>query len=105
PSPPDFSVVADPSNATIGVGATGTSTITVTSVGGFTGTVGLKATVSPSNSLACALSRTNVTLGTSGTSTISCSGLPSTYRVTVKVTSGSTSHSATATFNIVVAYC
>jgi len=103
PSPPDFSVVADPSNATIGVGATGTSTITVTSVGGFTGTVGLKATVSPSNSLACALSRTNVTLGTSGTSTISCSGLPSTYMVTVNGTSGSKSHSVTMTFNVIIA--
>src|SRR2546428_4152877 len=48
--------------------------------------------------LTCTLSPTSVALGTSTTSTLSCSGSAGTYSVTVAGTSGSLSHSAIVTY-------
>ena len=44
---PDFGLSASPSSLTITAGSSGTSTVTVTSVNNFTGTVDLQATVTP----------------------------------------------------------
>src|SRR5205807_2884557 len=71
-----------------------------TAAQGFTGTVALSSTVSPSTGLACTLSPTSIALGTSGTSTLSCSGIAGTYTITVTGTSSGLSHSSTVTFAI-----
>ena len=99
----DFTVAASPNNLTVKTGAVGTSTITVTGLSGFTGTVALSDTVSPSSGLTCTLSSTSIALGgttTSGTSTLSCSGVAGTYTVTVTGASGSLSHSTTVTYKV-----
>src|SRR6267143_4587255 len=73
-------------------GSTGTSTITIAAVNAFTGTVALTATVSPTTGLNCNPNPTSVTLGASGTSTLTCSGSAGVYTVTVTGTSGSIVH-------------
>jgi len=96
----DFTITASPSNLTIPAGSTGASTITVTSINGFSGTVSLTDTV-PAG-LTCSMSPSAVTLGTGGTATatISCtSSVCATYTVTITGTSGSLSHSTTVTYN------
>src|SRR5207245_1249614 len=45
---PDFSIAANPSSLTLTQGTTGTSTVTVTAVNGFSGSVGLSVTGCPS---------------------------------------------------------
>ncbi len=96
----DFAVAGSPTSVPVLSGTSGTSTIAVSTVNGFTGTISLAATVSPSTELTCTLSPTSVPLGTSGTSTLSCSGSFGTYTVTVTGTSGSLSHSATVTYTV-----
>src|SRR2546427_10737642 len=96
----DFTVSANPTSATADAGARGNSTITVASLNGFTGTVGLTTTVSPANGLNCAFSQNTVSLGTSGTSRLSCSGSAGPYTVTVTGRSGSLSHSVTVSYTI-----
>ena len=96
---PDFSLSASPTGMTVSAGATGTSTVTVSGVNGFTGTVALAATVSPATGLTCSLSPSSVT--GSGTSTLSCTGSTAgAYTVTVTGTSGSLSRSTTVTYNV-----
>ena len=48
PPSPDFSIGANPSALTIVIGSSGTSTITLTSLNGLSGTVNLGATISSS---------------------------------------------------------
>src|SRR5207245_1141828 len=96
----DFNVAASSTSVTADAGARGNSTITVSSQNGFTGTVGLTATISPSSGLNCAFSQNSVSLGTSGTSTLSCSGSAGTYSVTVTGRSASLSHSVTVSYTI-----
>ncbi len=99
-SAPDYMVSANPSSLSIGQGLSGTSAITVTSLGGFSGTVGLTAKVSPTGPMA-QLSPTSVTLtsGGSQTSQLTVSTSPTTptgmYSVTVNATSGSLVHTVT----------
>src|SRR5207249_2901645 len=58
----DFSISASPSSVTTQTGVAGTSTISVTSLNGFQGTVNLSASGTP----LCTLNPTSITLGTSG---------------------------------------
>jgi hypothetical protein len=95
----DFSITASPTTVNIAVGASTTSTITVTAVNGFNGIVGLTPTVSPSTGLSCALSTTNVT--GSGTSTLSCtSSLSGNYTTTIVGASGSLTHAAALSISV-----
>src|SRR5207249_11682974 len=66
----------NPTSVIVSSGSTGPSTISVSGFNGFTGTVSLTTTVSPSTGLTCTLSPTSIALGsiTSGTSTLSCAG-------------------------------
>jgi len=99
---PDFVMLVNPSSITITAGSSAASTLSITSVNSFSGTVSLTATVSPAT-LPISLSPTNVTLAAgqtvSSTITISTStSTPSTtYVITVTGTSGSLSHAVTVT--------
>jgi subtilase family serine protease len=91
---PDFSLSASPAYLTIRSGSSGTSTITITALNGFTGTVMLSA--SAPTGLAASLNP--VSISTSGKSTLTITvqsniraGI---YTVTVTGTSGTLSHTA-----------
>jgi PKD repeat protein/uncharacterized membrane protein len=97
PTAPDFRLKAVPSPLTLLIDTSGTSTVTVNAVGGFTGTVTL--TNSTSTGLSCSLSKTTITLTStvpSNTSILSCNSTTSgTYYVTVTGTSNGLQHSVT----------
>jgi subtilase family serine protease len=103
PPPPtaDFTISASPTNLNIRTGSSGTSTITIAAVNGFTGTVTLS--VSASSGLTATLNPTQVP-GGSGTSTLTirvASYIRSgTYTVTVKGTSGSLSHTVSVAVTV-----
>src|SRR6266487_2447610 len=91
----DFTVTASPTSISVPAGTTAYSTVSVSSLNSFSGTVILAATVSQQG-LSCTLSSTNIT--GSGSSTLSCVGTPGSYSVTVLGTSGPITHSIVLTF-------
>src|SRR2546428_243377 len=98
-SNPDFNISTSPTAVSISNGSTGTSTVTVATVNGFTGTVNLSRSTSPSTGLSCSLSPTSIT--GSGSSTLSCSASSNgLYTVTVSGTDGSLSHSTSVSYNV-----
>ncbi len=94
-----FTVAVSPSSVQVKAGAVGTSTITVTSQNGFTGTIDLSVSTSPPG-LSCSLSQGSLTLGSSATSSLSCSDSAGTYSVTVTATSGPLTHQSLLTFTV-----
>ncbi|OLB70939.1 hypothetical protein AUI06_05305 [archaeon 13_2_20CM_2_52_21] len=95
PAQPDFTITASTPRPVI-AGQTTTSTITLTSVNGFTGTITLSDTV-PSGLNCNTISPSS--LSGSGTATLSCSSnSQNVYTVTIKGTSGTLSHSTTTSF-------
>lgn len=93
----NFTVSSSPTSTTVNAGTSGSSTITVGALAGFTGTVAL----SQNGGSSCSLSPTSLSFASSGsgTSTLTCNfATGGTYVVTVTGTSGSTSHSATVTY-------
>jgi uncharacterized membrane protein len=72
PQPPDFTLQASPSSINVTRGSADTSTITLTSVGGFSGVVNVSATISPSgaNSPTLSLNPIRVTLLSGGTANV-----------------------------------
>jgi len=113
----DFGVAANPTSVSISIGSSGTSTLTLTSVNGFSGSVSLTAKVAPSSLTAglspdqptAALSSSAVSLQPGGTGsatlTVSASLLttPGTYIVTITATSGNVSHTTSVTVTVTVA--
>src|SRR2546425_6409495 len=98
----DFTISASVLTVTVKVGVAGTSTITITGLNNFNGTLALSATISPNTGLTCS-SISPVTLPPStGTSGLSCNGsLAGNYTVTVKaVASSLLSHSIIVSFSI-----
>jgi hypothetical protein len=94
---PDFAISANPSHITIPLNTPGTSTITVTALNGFTGTVFL--TTSSTPGLGANVNPHNVT--GSGTSTLTVSSANSgNYNATVTGTSGSLSHSTIVSVSV-----
>src|SRR5207245_10303967 len=86
----------------IRVGTLGNSTLTVTGVNGFAGTVHLTVPTSPATGLSCPLSTINI--AGSGTSAMSCASSASrTLTVTVTGTRGSLSHSTTISISVIKA--
>jgi subtilase family serine protease len=92
---PDFSISASPSSLSIRRGSSGTSTITVTALNGFTGIITLSA-IAPTGLTA---SLSPVSISTSGKSTltitVASNARTGTYTITVTGTSGSLSHTIT----------
>ncbi len=102
-APPDFSVTASPSTVTFPVGSSGTSAVTLTSLNGFTGSLTLSRTVTPSTGLTATCTSTSFTLASGGSATSNCSFSSSTtgtYAVTVSATNGTLTHSTTITVNV-----
>jgi len=105
----DFKITASP-NFFTGYTQNGknkfTSIISVTSIGGFSGTVNLSATSSPSNKVSLSFSATSVNVPAGGQATttlfitIGPHAQTGTYTITVTGTSGTTSHSTTITIII-----
>jgi len=96
---PSFTLSASPSSLTITQGSSGTSTITVTDVGGFTGSVTLAASGLPSG--VTASFGTNPTTSTS-VLTLTASSTATTGTATVTITGTSGSLSATTTVSLTV---
>jgi len=98
-SPPDFTTSASPASVTMQAGQAATSTIAITSLNGFSGTVSLNAT--GATGLNLSLSHTSLALspGGSGNLTLTITASPSTgpgpYVIQVNETSGSLEHSVT----------
>jgi len=81
----------------ITAGSSGTSSITVAPVNGFTGTVTLA--VSPPSGIACSFDHT--TIQAPDTSNLSCTGnTPGDYTITVTAIGSSTFHQTSLTFHV-----
>src|SRR5205807_6328687 len=76
-----------------------TSTITLHRLYGFTGTVNLS-TARSASGLSCSLSPSNLPMGGSDTSTLSCRGSPGTYTVRVEGNGGYSVHNTSITFTM-----
>src|SRR6267378_3195413 len=100
--PPDFSIAANPTSVALTTGATSNSTITISSVNNFTGTVNLSRSSSPSG-LTLTLNPASVTLSAGGSSTsilsISSSQIGS-YTATVTGITVSLSHNTNLTISV-----
>src|SRR2546422_2977444 len=92
-----FSVTINPRIVTVNPGSKGTSTVTITSLNGFTGSVTLTSSSSPSN-LSCTLNPSSVTVSTTATSTLSCTDSPGIYTVTITGSSGALSRFGNVTY-------
>src|SRR5260370_37097253 len=89
----DFAISAYPTGVGLGANSPGTSNITVTSFNGLRGTVNLSTSIYPTTALSFSLPPSSITLGPSGTSSLTCSASSGSYLVTVTGTIGSLSHS------------
>jgi len=103
---PDFGLSASPSSLTVTAGSTGTSTVNVTSINNFNGTVDLQATVTPAGpSLSLNPSSVPVPSDGSGSSVLTVSTTnataPGFYKLSVTGTSGSSSHTTAILVTIV----
>src|SRR5438309_1328390 len=112
PPPPDFGISAAPSSLTIHLGSSGTSTITLSSLNGFAGTVSLSSSIACSGTCiiypTATLNPASVTLaaGGAGTSmlTVSTTVLttPGTYVVLITATSGFITHTVTVAVQVTI---
>jgi hypothetical protein len=95
---PDFSLTAAPTSVTITQGDSGTSTITVNPVNGFTGNVSLSAT-GPSG-VTAGLSPNPTTSTSTLTLTASATAGPGTFTVPITGTSGSLTHQTSVSLTV-----
>jgi len=101
----DFSISAFPASRTIARSSSGTYTLTLTPIAGFTGSVSLSCSGAPTNTT-CSVSPSQVTLnGTSSvqttvTVTVNRHATVGTDTLTLKGTSGSVTQSVTVSLNI-----
>ena len=105
PTTPNFAITPNPASLAFVQGSSSSSTITLTSQNGFSGTINLSARVSPTGPSA-SLNPTSVTIssGASQTSTLSVNSTASTpagsYTITVTGTNGTLSHTTTVSVTI-----
>ena len=96
---PDYSLTASPTSVSVAQGGNGTSTIAVTAIAGFSGSVALSASglpsgVSASFSPASTTSTSTLTLTASSTATVGAA------TVTITGTSGTLTHTTTVTLTV-----
>ncbi len=96
---PNFTLSANPSSVTITQGGSGTSTITVTPVNGFSSSVTLSATGTPSG-VTAAFSPNPTTSTSTLTLTASATAATGTVTVTITGTSGSLTNSTTLSLTV-----
>jgi hypothetical protein len=96
---PDFSISASPSSQAVTVGNNTQYTVATTASGGFTGSTSLKVASGLPAGATASFSPTSITGSGSSTLTVTAgsSTAPGTYTLTITGTSGSLSHSTTAT--------
>jgi hypothetical protein len=99
---PDFTISASPTSFSVNQGQSGTSTISVTAVNGFTGSVSLGATGCPTGAT-CSFSASPIGPGSGSTLTVATTGSTpgGTYTVTVTGTSGTLTHSTSVSVTVV----
>jgi len=95
----DFSLSVSPPSVPVAQGGTGSSTVTVSPIGGFTGSVALSASGLPSG-----VTASFVPVSTTGTSTVtftaSSTATAGVASVTIRGTSGSLTHTTTVSLNV-----
>jgi hypothetical protein len=96
----DLQMVAATNGVTLASGASGSVTLVVVSLEGYSGPVTFTTAINPANGLTCSLTPTSITLSTFATSTLTCNGSGGTYLVNVTATSGSLSHTISITYNV-----
>lgn len=96
-----FSLSASPNSVSVAQGASGTSTITSSVTGGFSGTIALTASGQPSG-VTVSFNPTSITgAGTSSmTMAVGSTVTPGTYTITVKGTSGATTETTTVSLTV-----
>jgi hypothetical protein len=103
PNSPDFSLAVSPTSRTVARPGSTTYAVSLTSLNGFTGNVSLSVSGLPSKTSA-SFSPNPVTLGASGSSTLTVSadanGPRGTYTLTVTGTGGGQTHSQTVTLTL-----
>jgi len=95
----DFSLSANPSSLTVAQGNSGTSTITVTPVNGFNGSVNLTASGLP-NGVTAQFNPNPTTTTSTLTLTVSATAATGTSTITITGTSGSLSHQTTVQLTV-----
>jgi subtilase family serine protease len=102
PPAPGYSVSASPSSVSVVQGSAGTSTITATFVGGFTGSVTLSASGQPSGvTVGFGTNPISTSGGTSVmTMTVGSTTATGTYTITVTGTSGTTTETTTVSLTV-----
>jgi hypothetical protein len=97
----DFTISASPASGTVAPGATATTTVTTTAIGGDTETVNLSASGLPADATA-AFNPTSVTPGGSSTLTLSTSSTtpPGSYGIRITGTGTSNTHTTTYTLTV-----
>jgi Protein of unknown function (DUF1573) len=96
---PDFSLTAAPNSVTVTQGTSGTSTITVVPVGGFTGNVTLSASGLPSG-VTAGFSPNPTTSSSTLTLTASATAATGTATVTITGVSGSLTHTTSVSLTV-----
>jgi hypothetical protein len=96
---PDFSLSAAPSSLTVNQGSSGTSTITVNPMNGFSGSVSLSASGLPSG-VTATFNPSSTTTTSTLTLTASSTAATGTFTVTVTGTSGSLTHTTTISLTV-----
>ena len=110
-SSPDFTITSSPTSLTVAQGSSGTTSITLTSTNGFSGSMALSATVLPSgpqesfNPMTVSLSgggtaSATMTLSTSSAGYYSTPVAQGNYAVNVTASSGSLSHSTLVSLTV-----
>ena len=98
----DFSLSASPSPINITQGTSGTATVTINKLNGFSGSVALSASGLPSGTTA-SFSPASATTSSTLTLNVSAASAAGTYNVSINGTSGSLSHSTTLALTVIVA--
>jgi subtilase family serine protease len=98
----DFSLSASPTNVSVVQGGTGTSTVTISQLNGFSSSVSLSASGLPSG-VTASFSPASATTTSTVTFTAGATATAGTSNVTITGTSGSLTHSSTLTVTVTVA--